>query len=123
MSKFDWKAIYSDGVVKQYPFQRPETNFGVIVKMGMPNKFYVGNKYGVNLITGQLLFDRKWNNFGDVDGVPNKPTELIYFRRSMASVNGGGRQIWHFVGYKHAGGIVRLCIPDDGSPITICTGV
>ena len=128
MPKFGWKAVYEDGIIKQYPHGKPETNFGEVRTKGLPLKFFIGRKYGVNLLTGELLIDGRWREFGDADAVPLKPLELIYFRRNLATINKadmhevGSRQIRHFVGYEHAAGIVRLCIPDDGNSITICIG-
>ena len=132
MPKFGWKAIYEDGVIRQYPFGLPETNFKEVVDKGMPTKFFVGRVYGVNLVTGELLINGKWVSVGDMDAVRFKPTKLVYFRRNFATVNAelkeSSRKIFHFVGYQYeingSLGQVRLCIPDNKQEQpTICIGL
>ena len=128
MPKLGWKAIYEDGVIKQYPASKPETNYREVVAKGPPVKLFVGTNYGVNLQTGELLVKGKWVQFGDKDGRPLVPTALIYFRRNHKAANMGDMtkittvSVHHFVGFAHSAGIVRLCIPDNGSHYSICIG-
>lgn len=122
MPKFGWKAVYEDGVIKQYPVDQPETNFRVVREKGMPYHFFVGTQYGVNLKTGELLIHGHWQRVGNLDAVPITPTRLVYFRRHFKMANGGGAALFHFFGYEHAEGEVRVCVPDTGEPPTICYG-
>jgi hypothetical protein len=125
MPKFGWKAVYEDGVIKQYPAGKPEVLYNDVKARGLPLKFFVGRQYGVNLKTGELLIKGKWMRVGNIDGEPFKPSALIYFRRHQVSVTPGvcsTHDVWHFIGYLHSAGMVRLCIPDGGPDYTVCVG-
>lgn len=125
MPKFGWKAVYEDSVIKQFPSGKPEVLYNEIKAKGLPIKFFVGTKFGVNLKTGELLIKGKWEQFGDEDGKLFQPISLLYFRRNLVQVTpgvGSVHNIWHFIGYLHENGVVRLCIPSDGSRYTICVG-
>lgn len=120
--KFAWKAEYLVGkTICQYEGNQ-ETNFGIVSKaVEQLTIFLVGKHHGVNLITGEFLFDGHWQAIGDIDGNSLTPTELVYFRRHWVQVNPGTGKgsdtIQHFVGYKYSGGEVRLCIPEKGKAI------
>ena len=125
--RFGWTALYSDGTrIEQFPAGHEETNFGVVRAKGRPAMFYVGQKYGIDLEMGEFLIDGQLLPLGDINAMPLVPLELTYFRRNEVQVNTRGEtishRVWHFVGYKHECGEVRLCLPDDGGPATLCIG-
>lgn len=127
MPRFGWKAVYVDAILKQDWISGVGDSFSEVEKKGKPVRFYVGKNFGVNLETGELLVKGKWLLVGDKDGNPLKPTKLIYFRRVWHGMNVGSGElikhpIRHFVGYEHNGGIVRLCITQDGKQHMLCIG-
>ena len=116
--KLGWKAVYPDEVIRQYQFGKPETNFKEVLDKGLPSKFFLGDNYGVDLKSGEVLIDGNWLKVGDENGEPLKPVELIYFRRNTVSANAGkvvGRVVLHFVGYKdESGKRAMVMVTNDG---------
>ena len=115
MNNYGWKAVYPDGsIIEQCPKGKEENSFKLI-EDNSPIIFYVGDKYGVNLQTGQLFFDGKWLPAvcSDYDDFAI-PFELLYFRRSSAILNDGRKFVEHNVGFKFKGGQVRIRIPEGG---------
>jgi len=121
-----WLAIYGDCILRQNWETGEGNSFGEVEAKGLPRKFFVGRKYGVNLETGQLYLAGDWQQFADKDGEPLKPTKLIYHRHVTKSINiGTGKQthsIEHHVGFEHDKGMIELCIPDGGDKYKICIG-
>lgn len=129
---YGWSMVYPDGRrVEQYPPDGPEVNLGEQgfdnhhrLSKDLPAVFKVGPLHGVNLQTGAVMIKGRWQPMADKSGKPLTPVELVYFRRNRLAVNPGAgtchTDAWHFVGYRHADGEVRLCIPGDGSPAIIC---
>lgn len=126
MAKFAWKAIYEDCLLKQNWETGEGNSFGEVEQKGLPQKFFVGSKFGVNLQTGELLIKGKWQQFSNNLGEPLKPTRLIYFRRvhqwKELGTDRGGSDIRHFVGFEFDDGWISLCIPNVKSRYSICVG-
>lgn len=142
MPKFGWKAVFEDCVIRQYPMGSPETSFKTVREKGLPIKFFVGTKYGVNLSSGEFLIKGVWQLVGNLEAVQFVPKRLIYFRRNERQYDGVNPSklvsVQHFVGYEFDSfrevsvdgrigripvtGEVRLCIPDEGSQPTVCFG-
>jgi len=130
---YEWQAVYKDRVLNQYPKGQPEnTSAALGVKKGefwldhdLPESFYVGKKYGVDLRTGAVLFDGKGIQLADKAGRPLVPVALIYYRQNNATLTQGGqttKAITHVVGYRASNGnVVSLRIPENGIP-TISVG-
>jgi hypothetical protein len=126
---YSWRVVYSNHILDQYPKGQPEnTSAAFGVKSGefwldhdLPESFYVGEKYGVDLRTGAVLFDGKGIQVSDKNGRPLTPVALIYYRQCHASINTGGEiapvEVIHVVGYRAStGSVVKLMIPENGIP-------
>jgi len=127
--KLGWKAVYPDKVIEQYPKGKPETlisalgNWTADYKLGnnLPRYFYIGAKYGVDLIEGRFLLDGKWYQFADKEGTAIKPINLIYYRIGRASLTIGR----NFKKFLNIGGLnisVSLPPPKTIQKFTHCLG-
>ena len=127
---YEWKAVYLDKAIDQYPRGQPEnTSASLGVKPGelwldhdLPESFYMGKKYGVDLRTGAALFDGKGIQLTGKDGQPLVPVAMVYYRQCHAQINAGSGEakpleVTHVCGYRASNdSVVKLIVPEDGVP-------